>query len=75
LHVPQFNPICFPRSVIAQIDDIVDFNIVRANRQRIEPMGKAMSHLDEHALNTQSQIERGDTDGVESAAPHLRAFA
>jgi hypothetical protein len=58
-----------------QIDDVIDIDVVAADRQGIETVGKPMPHLDEHAFCRQSEIQRRRADGIEASAFGRRSVA
>ena len=57
-----------PPGVRAKVYDVIDVDIVTADRQGIKTVAETMSHLHEHALNRQSEVQCGSADGIEASA-------
>jgi hypothetical protein len=51
----------------SQIDDMIDVDVVGADRQRIEAMGEAMPHFNKHTFDGQSEIKRRRADRIKSS--------
>ena len=54
---------------------VIDVDVIRAHRQRIETTREAMAHLGEHAVDRESEGESRHSPGVEPATVGLRPFA
>jgi hypothetical protein len=64
-----------PANIISEIGKVVDVDVVRAHRQRIETTREAVTHLGKHAVDRKSEVESRHSLGVEPATVDLRPFA
>jgi hypothetical protein len=69
-HSRQIDRLGSTSGFCSQIDDIVNVDVVSANRQRIKAVGEAMPHFNKHSFDGQSEIERRRADRIKT--PTLR---
>jgi hypothetical protein len=65
-HSDQIDHLGSTSGFSSQIDDIVNVDVVSADRQRIKAVGEAVPHFNEHTLDCQSQIKRWRADRIET---------
>ena len=73
-HVGQRDPGRRARAFGSEIGDVVDVDLVGADREWFEPVRESVTHFQEHAFEREAQIKRGNADRIEATTLCLRAL-